>query len=149
MTKFLVLLPIFSAALTACGASQVSDGSETLTPRFNPGTFSLIECKDLQGKKTLSLEMVIHAEEITEIRVMQGQELFKSYDFVAARDRETDEGVVTEVELAKRQGLQMAFARWNLEQGILLIDRPNEELLDGTSCTISNKRVWETLSNKS
>jgi hypothetical protein len=147
MTKFLALLPILSIVLTSCGAKEVSDGSDTLTLRFNPGTFSLIECKDLQGKKTLSLEMVIAAEEITEIRIMQGQQLFKSYDFVASRDRETDEGVVTEVELAKRQGLQMAFARWNLEQGILVFERPNEEILDGRSCTISNKRVWETLSN--
>jgi hypothetical protein len=150
MTKFLMLLPILSVVLTSCGAKEVSSGSDTLTPRFNPGTFALIKCKDPVGRNGLALDMVIQAEEITEIRVKQDKTLLNTYKFVAAKEIETDEGPMTVVDLSmvsKEQGQQTAIARWNLEQGILVLQGPNEEILDGTSCTISNKRVWETLSN--
>jgi hypothetical protein len=149
MTKFVVFLPVLSGVLASCGSNAGTEGANVLTPRFDDGVFSLIECKGVNGEKGLSLAMTIQFDTITEIKVMKGKTLFETYDFVAASERDSDEGIFVDVELAKREGLQMAFARWNLEQGVLLLDRPNEEILSGSACELRNKRVWESLSGVS
>jgi hypothetical protein len=145
MTKFLMLLPILSVVLTSCGAKEVSSGSDTLTPRFNPGTFALIKCKDELGRDGLALDMVIQAETLTEMRVRQDKVVLNTFKFEGVKIRETDEGPMPEVKLSKEQGKPTAIAFWSLEQGFLVIQERNKDDLNGISCTMSNVRLWESM----
>lgn len=137
-------LAMVSIIASACGSNEPS-GAAPQTSRFDDGTFALIKCKDPTGKDGLALDMVVAGDKITAIKVKQGKQLIKTYGFVEAVGKETDEGLVIEVKLAEPEGSQKASARWNLEQRILVVGGLGLELLNGTSCTISNKLVWESL----
>lgn len=139
-------LVVASFCFVACGSKEGNSGAEVLTSRFDPGHFQLLECKDPQGKVSLTVNMIVGNDQIKGITIDDKVNVFPIYDFKAATERETDEGAFTDVALAKRKSDQKAILSWNLEQGIVSLRRDGKVRLDWSGCSIKNQRVWESLS---
>lgn len=155
MKKTVFSLFVASLALVACGSSDRQEGSQILTPRFDDGHFRLLECHEEGGPK-LTVDMIVRGDHIKGLTIDDKVKGLLNYDFVRSEVLENDEGNVTKVTLAVKKNIQKAEPQktdnavttlsWNLEQSIASIERPSEERLDWTGCSIKNQRVWESLS---